>query len=79
MSDQWIRASEITSYVYCSRAWWLRRTQRAKPQNVRELKQGTQHHQHHGRTVWQARLLKRTAVAILFIVLALFVYQILVT
>ena len=25
MSDQLIRASEIAEYVYCHRAWWLRR------------------------------------------------------
>lgn len=77
MSEKWIRASDIPAYVYCSRAWWLQRARQVKPQNVQQLQQGNQYHQRHGRTVWQARLLKRTAVAVLFIVLALFAFQIL--
>lgn len=75
MSDQWIRASEISTYVYCQRAWWLRRRQGAQPQNIRQLQQGTQYHQQHGRLVDQSRWSKRLAYALLFIAIAVFVYQ----
>lgn len=75
MSDEWIRASEIPNYVFCRRAWWLKRTRHVQPANMRELKQGTQHHASHGRTVKQVQVLKRTAVVLFVIVLALAAYR----
>lgn len=75
MSDQWIRASEISTYLYCRRAWWLRRKQGVSPQNVRELAAGTRHHQLHGRTVWQSLWMRRLAYLVLFMAVAFFAYQ----
>jgi hypothetical protein len=75
MSDHWIRASEISGYLYCRRAWWLRRKQGAQPQNVRELQKGARHHQQHGRTVWHSLWARRVAYALLFITIAFFAYQ----
>ncbi|MCL4266536.1 MAG: hypothetical protein KJ069_25300 [Anaerolineae bacterium] len=78
MSDNWIRASEISTYLYCRRAWWLKRRQGAKPQNVHELQKGTAHHQQHGRTVWQSIWARRVAYMLLFMTVAFFVYQLLI-
>jgi len=75
MSDEWIRASEIPNYVFCRRAWWLKRTRQIQPENVRELKQGSKHHEDHGRVVHQVQLLKRTAVVLFVLVLALAAYR----
>ena len=54
MSDESIRASEIAEYVYCRRAWWLRRSG-LRNDNVRQLVAGTEHHQAHGGLVRRAR------------------------
>lgn len=72
------RASEIGQYAYCRRAWWLRRVGGVKPQNVRQLKRGTEFHRQHGRKVHSAQWSQRLALAILFVAVAFFVYQILV-
>lgn len=79
MSDQWIRASEISMYVYCRRAWWLKRKQGVASHNVRELASGTQHHRQHGRVVWQSLWARRLAFVVLFIVMAFFAYQFVVS
>lgn len=78
MSYQWIRASEIGQYAYCRRAWWLRRVGGVKPQNVRQLQRGTEFHRQHGRKVQGAQWSQRLALAILFVTVAFFVYQMLV-
>ena len=75
MSDYWIRASEISNYVYCRRSWWLKRQRGAASRNVRELKRGTDYHQQHGRTVWQAVWLRRLAFVALFVLLAFITFQ----
>jgi hypothetical protein len=78
MSDEWIRASEIGNYVYCSRAWWLQRTRALASQNVREVKAGTKFHQQHGRLVTQAIWTRWLAFTLLFAVIAFMTYRILV-
>ena len=75
MSDYWIRASEIGDYLYCQRSWWLRRSRGIASQNVRELKQGSRHHQHHGQTVRQSIWMRRAAYLLIFVVVALMTYQ----
>jgi hypothetical protein len=79
MSDKWIRASEISNYVYCRRAWWLQRMQGHASQNVRELKLGSQYHQKHGRmwlrSVWGQRL----AYGLLFVFVAFVTFQVLMS
>jgi CRISPR/Cas system-associated exonuclease Cas4 (RecB family) len=78
MSYQWIRASEISTYIYCHRAWWLKRKHGVQSQNVQELERGIQHHQRHGRTVWQSLWARRLAYLLLFIVVAYFAYQLVI-
>lgn len=79
MSYHWIRASEIGDYVFCRRAWWLKRVRGVAPQNVRQLEAGTAHHQQHGRLVQRSIWAKRAAYAVLFVAVALLVFQLLST
>ncbi len=77
MSYKYIRASEIGNYVYCRRAWWLRRVKGYMPENVRELAVGQQYHQAHGRSLQQSFWARRLAYALLFITVAFITFQIL--
>ncbi len=43
-----IGASELSEYVFCRRAWWLRRVQGVVPANETELRAGEQLHVRHG-------------------------------
>lgn len=74
MSDKWINASEISDYLYCRRAWWLRRMQGVANANVRELRQGTTHHQQHGRLVQRSIWVRRLAMGLLFVAVAYLAY-----
>ncbi|RMG94241.1 MAG: hypothetical protein D6706_14155 [Chloroflexi bacterium] len=75
MSDKWIRASDIGEYLYCRRAWWLRRVQHVPSRNIQALNRGTQFHQQHGRLYTHALWAKRLAYLVLFIVLTLLAFQ----
>jgi hypothetical protein len=77
MSYPWIRASEIGQYAYCRRAWWLRRVGGVRPENVRQMKAGVQFHQQHGRKVQGAMWTRRLVFALIFVAVALFVFQLL--
>ncbi len=78
MSDQWIRASEISEYVFCRRAWWLRRTQGYQSANVKAMQFGTNYHHRHTKIVQQAAWTRRFAYAALFVMVAVLVFQLLV-
>jgi CRISPR/Cas system-associated exonuclease Cas4 (RecB family) len=75
MSYQWIKASEIGEYLYCQRAWWLRRELGVRSQNVRELELGQQHHQAHGQLVSRARYARQLAAVLLLLVILIMVWQ----
>jgi hypothetical protein len=79
MSEKWIRASEISNYVYCSRSWWLQRMRGYASQNVRQLETGTQYHQQHGRLLEKSVWARRLAYALLFFVVAFITFQILMS
>lgn len=79
MSDQWIRASEISNYVYCRRAWWLQRAQGRAAENVRELTVGTHYHQQHGRSLVYAIWGRRLAYVLLFVLVAFVTFQLLMS
>ena len=69
--DRWIRASEIQSYSYCARAWWLRYVQGLEPENREVLAAGTEHHQDQGRQVLRSQGLRQAALALLVVALIL--------
>ncbi len=60
MSPPTIRASEVGEYVYCARAWWLRRVAGEEPEGRERREAGTALHAAHGRAVtlsgWAMRL-----------------------
>lgn len=78
MSDQWLRASEISEYVYCRRAWWLRRTEGYQATNIKAMQAGTKYHQRHTKIVQHAAWSRRLAYGLLFTVVAVFVFQLLI-
>jgi CRISPR/Cas system-associated exonuclease Cas4 (RecB family) len=75
MSYQWIKASEIGEYLYCRRAWWLRRELGVSSQNIREIEAGQQYHEAHGRLVSRARYGRQVAAALLLLVILLMAWQ----
>jgi hypothetical protein len=77
MSYPWIRASEIADYVYCRRAWWLRRMRGAASANVAQLQAGTRHHEQHGRLVRRSVWTLRLAYVALFCAVAVLVFRLL--
>jgi hypothetical protein len=70
MSYRVIKASEIGEYVYCNRAWWLRRNYDFRPQNTQEIQAGTVYHEEHGGQVRQTILIKRLALLFLFLAIS---------
>jgi hypothetical protein len=68
-----IRASEIGEYVFCHRAWWLRRVQGHESVNVREMALGAGTHAQHGRTVGAARALQTLALVLAVAAIVFFV------
>ena len=60
-----IRASEISQYAFCTRAWWLGRVKGYQTINVSAMRRGTARHEAHGRAVGRYLLLRRLAVALI--------------
>jgi CRISPR/Cas system-associated exonuclease Cas4 (RecB family) len=77
MSYSWIRASEITDYAYCRRAWWLRRVNAVASANVPEFVAGTKYHETHNRLVERSVWARRLAYVAIFIAVAVLVFQML--
>ncbi|MEW5717648.1 MAG: hypothetical protein AB1817_03380 [Chloroflexota bacterium] len=61
-SDLIIRASEIGEYIFCHRAWWLRRVQGLESANRAQMDAGAARHAQHGRAVQRADTLTRAAI-----------------
>lgn len=64
-----IRASEIGTYLYCTRSWWYQR-QGHESENQVEMAAGTQIHEQHHRAVLSAGCLRTLAYAVLLLALA---------
>lgn len=52
-----IKASELSSFLYCQRAWWYQ-LKGTPSENQAELAYGTEFHQKHGRQILAARLME---------------------
>ena len=70
-NDDIIRASELGEYVYCARAWWLRRVQGVPSRNVAALRSGQQAHDRHGRAVAAVQTQRRLALLLAALALLL--------
>ena len=46
-----IRASEVGEYLYCRRAWWLRRVVGLIPEGIAQRELGVRRHRQHGQAV----------------------------
>ena len=55
-----IRASELGEYVFCARAWWLRRALGWEPEGHARREYGTLLHRRHGRALAGPRLVEIT-------------------
>ncbi len=67
-----IRASEISSFIYCQRAWWLQ-TKGNLPENTSELSAGKRIHASHGRGALKASCIQLAAYTALICALILLV------
>lgn len=66
-----LRASEVGEYVYCARAWWLRRVGGLEPAGRERREHGTALHRRHGRAVVGSRALLIGAALLAVVALAL--------
>lgn len=62
-----IRASEVETFSYCARAWWLGPVQGRRPDDVRHLQAGQAAHEHHGWHVLFSTTLMRLAYLLLLL------------
>ncbi len=66
MAEQrWIRASELQSFGYCARSWWLRYVLHLEPEDYGQWAAGTEGHRTHGQRVLRSETLRRAAIALL--------------
>jgi hypothetical protein len=68
-----IRASDISNYRFCQRAWWYQ-LQGYESQNQADLYGGSKYHEQHGRTVMMTGCLNTLAIAILILGLAAVIF-----
>lgn len=63
--DPVVRASEISQYAFCARAWWYARVRGYRSANVAALRAGVSGHHAHGRAVMSSVRLQWLAVFLL--------------
>jgi CRISPR/Cas system-associated exonuclease Cas4 (RecB family) len=63
--DPIVRASELSQYAFCARAWWLGRVKGYRSSNLAAMQQGEAQHRAHGRAVEGYHRLRWLAAALL--------------
>lgn len=71
-----MRASDIGSWTFCQRSWWLANIQDVPHQNPKQLDYGNRVHDQHGRNVTLSKWAELTG--LLLIVAAMFIGAILI-
>ena len=66
-----IRASDIGSWNYCNRAWWLATVQGIPHQRPQVLQRGEQVHQSHGHQMVRAHRLRQAGLYLIVIAIML--------
>jgi CRISPR/Cas system-associated exonuclease Cas4 (RecB family) len=66
-----IRASEVGEYVYCARAWWLRRVVGLEPAGRERREHGVTLHRRHRQAVVGSHVLLLLGAALVIAALAL--------
>jgi len=62
-----LRASEIGSYEYCARGWWLSRVRGYPSAHQERMALGEEDHLHHGRAVVAAHRLEQLGYLLVFL------------
>lgn len=62
-----VRASELSQYTFCARAWWLGRVKGYRSANLAAMEQGEARHRAHGRAVVGYHRLRWFALALLLL------------
>lgn len=70
-----MRASEVGEYVYCARAWWLRRVVGLQPAGRERRLQGTRRHARHARTVQASQVVLRLALLLLLAAVGALIWE----
>jgi hypothetical protein len=65
-----LRASEISAYLYCQRAWWYQKHGRPSA-NQTEMAAGSELHYRHGRAALTTGCVRSIACALILVALAL--------
>jgi CRISPR/Cas system-associated exonuclease Cas4 (RecB family) len=65
-----VRASEISAYLFCQRAWWYQKSGQPS-QNLGEMTAGSELHYRHGRAALGISCLRAMAYALLLLALIL--------
>jgi CRISPR/Cas system-associated exonuclease Cas4 (RecB family) len=71
--DPIVRASELSQYAFCARAWWLGRVKGYRSSNLAAMERGEARHRAHGRTVVGYHRLRWLALALLSLAAVLIV------
>ncbi len=70
----YVRASGMSEYRFCARAWWLRRVGVKPTRGAESRAAGTRWHEGHGRTVSRARRLRQLSALLTYAALAVAVF-----
>ncbi len=68
-----VRASDLASWHFCQRAWWLANVEEIAHERPEVFAIGNQAHAEHGRQVQQASRLRKSAIVLMGVALLLLV------